>query len=198
MFPTTKFRIVAAAALLASLTAVSTGAMAGEGMPQLDFANPLTVAQVVWGAIIFFVLYLLLSRWALPQVSSVLEMREGRINADLDTARAAKVRADSAIAELTVATQRARAEAQAAINTAIDLAKQAAAAQSAELNAKLEAQIAGAEERIGQARASALGALRQVATETAHTVIGRLTGVAPDTARIDATVGALLAARGQG
>lgn len=192
------FRIVASAALLLLLlTAASTGAMAGEGMPQLDFANPLTVAQIAWGAIIFFALYLLLSRWALPQVSAVLDMREGKINADLDTARAAKVRADAAIAELTAATQRARAEAQAAINTALDQAKQAAAAQSAELNAKLAAQIAGAEARIGQARASALGALRQVATETAHTVIGRLTGVAPDATRIDSTVGALLAARGQ-
>jgi F-type H+-transporting ATPase subunit b len=191
------FRIVASAALLLLLTAASTGAMAGEGMPQLDFANPLTVAQVIWGAIIFFVLYLLLSRWALPQVSAVLEMREGKINADLDKARAAKVRADAAIAELTAATQRARSEAQTAINTALDLAKQAATAQSAELNAKLAAQIAGAEARIGQARASALGALRQVATETAHTVIGRLTGVAPDQARIDSTVSTLLAARGQ-
>ena len=46
-------------------------AEAGKGMPQLDFANPLTRAQVVWGAIIFLVLYVLLSRWALPQVASV-------------------------------------------------------------------------------------------------------------------------------
>ena len=33
-----------------------------EGMPQLDFGNPLTISQVVWGAIIFIVLYVLLSR----------------------------------------------------------------------------------------------------------------------------------------
>ena len=44
-------------------------------MPQLDFANPLTIAQIVWLAIIFFTLYLLLSRWALPQVAEVLEVR---------------------------------------------------------------------------------------------------------------------------
>ena len=30
-----------------------------QGMPQLDFANPLTLSQVVWGAIIFIVFLLL-------------------------------------------------------------------------------------------------------------------------------------------
>ena len=194
---------LATAALLLMLTAavsvmVPVAAHAAEGMPQLDFANKLTIAQIVWGVIIFVALYLLLSRWALPQVESVLAAREATISGDLDTARAAKARADAAILQLTDATQQARAEAQSAISNAVDAAKQAAAARSAELNAKLETQIAAAEQRIGTARIAALGALREVATETANNVIGRLTGVAPDTARVDSAVGSLLAARGQG
>ena len=53
-------------AALAGLGTVLIGfsAMAEEvekGMPQLDFKNPLTISQVVWLAIIFFALYLLLS-----------------------------------------------------------------------------------------------------------------------------------------
>ena len=91
----------------------------------------------------------------------------------------------------------ARAEAQASIANAIDQAKQAAAAQSATANAKLEAQIAAAEQSIGVARTAAMGALREVATDTANTVINRLIGFAPDSARVDSAVGALLAARGQ-
>jgi len=97
--------------LAAALLLLPTTAFAAEGMPQLDFANKLTLAQVVWGAIIFVVLYLLLSRWALPQVGGVLATRAAAISGDLDTARAAKAKADAAIAELTDATQRARAEA---------------------------------------------------------------------------------------
>ncbi len=189
----TVIRLTATALLL-----LPTAAYAAEGMPQLDFANRLTLAQVVWGVIIFVVLYLLLSRWALPQVGAVLATREATISADLDTARAAKAKADAAIMQLTDATQRARAEAQASISNAIDQAKQAAASRSAELNAKLEAQITAAEARIGAARTAALGALREVATDTANTVIGRLTGVTPDLSRVDNAVGALLAARGQG
>ena len=68
------------------------------------------------------------------------------------------------------------------------------------LTLSLVAQSAGqdAESQIGQARASAMGALRQVATETAATVVTRLTGTAPDAGRLDRAVGSALAARAIG
>ena len=74
-------------ALLAALLLLPAAAMA-EGMPQLDFANPLTTSQVVWGAVIFIVLYLLLSRVGLPRVGAVLEERARHIASDLETAQA--------------------------------------------------------------------------------------------------------------
>lgn len=166
-----------------------------EGMPQLDFSTPLTVSQVVWGAIIFAVLYILLSRTGLPLVASVLEERATTISKDLNEARAAKARADAGMAEADQATAKARAEAQAAINAALDEAKKAAAAQAETLNARLEKQLQDSEAQIGQARAAAMGALRQVATETAATVVSRLTGVAADTGRLDSAIGSALAAR---
>jgi F-type H+-transporting ATPase subunit b len=169
-----------------------------EGMPQLDFTTPLTVSQVVWGAIIFVVLYLLLSRSALPLVASVLEERAARIAKDLNEANAAKASADAGMADADQAIAKARAEAQAAINAALNEAKQAAAVQAEAVNARLEAQLQDSEAQIARARASAMSALRQVATETAATVVTRLTGVAPDPSRLDAAVGSALAARGIG
>lgn len=189
-----KFGAAAVAALLLAPSLAS----AKEGMPQLDFANPLTKAQVIWGAIIFAALYVLLSRWALPQVSSVLDERAARIAGDLEAARTAKANADAAVAELTDATQRARAEAQAAINRASDAAKRTAADKAAELNARLDAQLAEAEGRIAAARGSAVSALRQVARDTADTMITRLTGTAADVQTLDRAVTAALAARAQG
>ncbi len=180
------------------LSLVPSLARAEGGMPQLDFANPLTTWQVIWGAIIFVIFYLLVSRWGLPGVASVLEMRASAIARDLDAARGAKAAADGAVAELNEAIRSAQAGAQAEINRATDIAKRSAAEQSARLNARLEAQLASAEQQIGVARATALGALRQVATETASTLINRLTGVAADRTALDAAVGAELAARGQG
>lgn len=167
-------------------------------MPQIDFTTPLTISQVVWGAIIFVVLYICLSKIALPKVAVVLEERAAHIARDLEGAQAAKQRADAGMAEADTATAKARAESQAAINTALESAKQAAAVQAEALNATLEQQLRDAETRINQARASAMGALRQVATETAETVVSRLTGVTPDPERLNNAVGAAMSARGVG
>jgi F-type H+-transporting ATPase subunit b len=177
---------------------LSLTAARAEGMPQLDFTTPLTLSQVVWGTIIFAVLYVMLTRNGLPQVESVLQERASTIAKDLDEARAAKLRADTGMAEADEATASARAQAQAAINAALNESKQAAAAQAETLNARLEKQLQDAETQIAQARASAMSALRQVATETAATVVTRLTGTAPDSSRLNAAVASALAARGVG
>ena len=181
----------------AGLAMLPAAAMA-KGMPQLDFSTPLTTSQVVWGAIIFIVLYILLSRTGLPLVASVLEERGTKIAKDLDEARAAKASADAGMAEAEQATAKARAEAQAAINAALDEAKKKAAEQAEVLNARLEKRLQDSEGQIAQARVSAMSALRQVATDTAATVVTRLSGTAPDAGRLDTAIGSALAARGIG
>lgn len=170
------------------------------GMPQLAFDHPvqgqLLVSHVVWLLIIFGLLYYVMARYALPQVGSVLEERQRRIEADLDAARAAKDRSDSAMAEHQAANARARAEAQAAIAAALQQAQADAAARTEALNARLGAQIEQAERRIGSARDSAMGALRQVASETTDALVGRLIGQV-DRAAVERAVDRELAARGR-
>lgn len=168
----------------------------GKGMPQLDFSTPLTISQVVWGAIIFIVLYILLARGGLPKVASVLDERAARISADLDAARSAKAKADADAETARVAREKARAEAMGAINSAADEAKAAAAAQSDELNARLDKQLKDAETRIASARAASLGAVRQVATEAATVVVSRLSGTAVNEAALNQAVSTAMAARG--
>ena len=188
----------AALSVLALALLAAPGAAWAEGMPQLDFSTPLTTSQVYWGAAIFIVLYLLLSRVGLPKVGAVIEQRAVHIAADLDAAKTQKTQADAAVAELTATIQRSRAAAQGEINQAVDQAKAAAAEQATALNARLETQLRAAEAQINAARVAALGALQQVASETASTVIARLTGAAADLPRVDAAVAAALAARGHG
>ncbi|HLY90440.1 MAG TPA: F0F1 ATP synthase subunit B' [Acetobacteraceae bacterium] len=180
---------------LALLGLLLPAAAHAEGMPQLDFANPLTTSQVVWGAIIFAVLYIALSRFALPKVGEVIEQRARHIAADLETAQAAKTRSDEAAKQVADATAKARAEAQAAINAALDVAKQESASRIAALNERLEKQLHDAEAQINAARAAAMGALREVATDTASTVVTRLTGAPPDQGRLSGAIGAALASR---
>ena len=183
-------------ALFAQLPWAAGAARAAEGMPQLAFENPLTLTQVYWGALIFLLFYLAVRNFGLPQVASVLEEREQKIRSDLDAARAAKASADRAARELVETTAKAHADAQAAISAAVEEARAAAAKHGAELSAKLDATIGEAEQRIGAARQAALGALREVAGETASAILVRLAGHAGDRAVVDAAVGAQLSTRG--
>lgn len=166
------------------------------GMPQLAFGNPWTIAQVVWMLIIFGLLYYVMARYALPQVAGVLAERRARIEGDLESAQAAKQRADAAIAGYQAAAAKARADSQAAITAAVQAAQAATEARTAALNERLAAQIAAAEQQITTARDAAMAGLRQVATETAGALIGRLVGEA-DPAIIARAVAHELAARGQ-
>jgi F-type H+-transporting ATPase subunit b len=184
--------IVAALAVLV----VASGAAQADTMPQLDFANKLLTAQVVWGALIFAGFYALVSRWGLPKIGSILEMRAETISRDLNQARDARNDADHAVAELTEALKKAYAQSQAAIAEATQKAKKAAAEQAAAQEARLDAQLAESEAQIGAARAAAMGALREVATETAVAVVSRLIGAQADIYRVQEAVSHELADRG--
>ena len=119
-----------------------------------------------------------------------------RISADLEAAHGAKAEADAAMAAHREATARARAEAQAAVAAATQQASAEAAQRSEALNARLARQIEEAEARIAAARESAMGALRQVSTETAENLVAKL-GARADRGAIGAAVDRALAARGQ-
>jgi F-type H+-transporting ATPase subunit b len=182
------------AAVLLLLLPVSARA---DGLPQLDFSTPLTISQVVWGAIIFAAFYFLASRFALPQVAAVLEERAGNVGRDLETAQKAKTEADAAVAEMTRATHEAHAKALAEIAAAAAVAKAAADAEAAAANAMLDAQISAAEANIGAARRAALGALEQAAVQIVQDVVTRLTGTLIDHGAVPRAVAAALAAHGQ-
>ena len=171
-------------------------ARAASNMPQMDFSNPLNLAQVVWLVIILVALYFILANWALPGVGSVLADRAHRIQVDLDAAHGAKAEADAAIAELHAAIKAARDEAQAEVTKATEMAKAEAARQAEALARKLDEQLAHAEAEIAAARAEALKAIRPIATETAGLLVGRLTGQAPDQGRLSGGIQNAMAARG--
>ena len=148
-------------------------------MPQMDFANPLTLDQVGWMAVIMVVLYFALSRWGLPEIGKVLANRAAVIAADLAAARAAKIAADQAVTELNATIVQARNAAQAEVAKAVTEAKAKAAAEAAALATVLDAKLAESEAQIASARAAALAAIKPVAAEAATDILLRLTGIAP-------------------
>ncbi|MGY0484074.1 F0F1 ATP synthase subunit B family protein [Endobacter medicaginis] len=188
-------RLPLLAAIMTAAGAIALGAATpafAVGMPQLDASNPLLWWQLVWGAVIFVVLYVLLSRSALPKVAGVLATRAARIESDLDAARDAKREADEAGRTMHEERRRAAAEAQDLVAKTVAEAREFAAATLRELNAKLDAEADAAEARLAAARDAALASLPGVAVSTATALVEKLTGRAPEPARIESAVSAHL------
>jgi F-type H+-transporting ATPase subunit b len=182
-------------AAIALLSLAPAAAMADQTMPQMDFRNPLTLGQLVWMAVILVVLYFLLSRWGLPEMSKVLADRAATIDHDLTAARSAKTAADQAAVALNATLSQARAAAQAQVAAAVEKAKAEAASNAAALNAKLDEKLAQSEAQIAAARARAMAAIKPVAEEAAQAILLRLIGTAPESGQLGQRVDDALAAR---
>ncbi|RKQ70322.1 F0F1 ATP synthase subunit B family protein [Oceanibaculum indicum] len=170
--------LMAVGAGIAGLAVSSASALAAEGggagLPQLD---PSTFAtQIFWLAVTFIVLYLLMSRVALPRVRDVLEERERRITDDLEKAQRLKEEAETVLAEYEKALADARASAQALFAEAAEKANAEAAKRQQDMSQKLAKQLEKAESRVQAAKTEALDNIRQVATDVARDAAARLIG----------------------
>jgi F-type H+-transporting ATPase subunit b len=155
-------------------------------MPQLDYHT--FVPQLVWLAISFVVLYVLMTTLALPKVKGAIEGRRHRLDGDLGRAAAAKQEADTALA----AYQKTLAEARAAAQDTLRQTGERLAAEAAErqrqLAASLTAQIEAAEARIAAGKEQALGDIRIVAADVGSALVEKLTGAAPDASTMTGAV----------
>jgi F-type H+-transporting ATPase subunit b len=162
-------------------------------MPQLDVHT--FAPQIVWLAISFIVLYLLMARVGLPQVGGILERRRQRLDGDLAKAAQMKDEAAAVIASYERALATARADAQAMVRETTERLNAVAATRQHELAQALASETARAEERIAAAKQQALAGLRDVAVEVAEALALKVTGVALDPARAGAAVDAVLRER---
>src|SRR5262244_4598072 len=134
------------------------GSEHGSGFP--PFNAHTFASQLLWLALIFLALYLLMSRIALPRIGSILEARRQRIQDDLAEAQRFKDASDAAIAAHEKALAEARGRAQTLANETRAKAAAAAEARRKEVDAKLNARIAEAEKTIAGTRPPPCGGLR--------------------------------------
>jgi F-type H+-transporting ATPase subunit b len=141
-------------------------------------------SQLLWLAITFGALYLLMSRIALPRIGGILENRKALIDADLAAADASRQKTDAAIAAYETALAEAKSKAQGiAAQSRAEMQADLAARRSA-VEADLATRVSEAEARIAGTKAEALTHVDEIATETAQTVVTQLIGdVSPETIR---------------
>jgi len=156
-----------------------TGAPAGGGhgeasFPPFDPAN--FTPMLIWLSLSFGLLYLLMSKIALPRVESILHTRADKIAKDIGEANAFRARSEEAAAahDKTIADAKAKA---------LALAQETHARLSAEteanrlaLEAELNARLAASETQILEMKAEAMGNVEAIASEAAAAIVQHMTG----------------------
>ncbi|MBI4922866.1 MAG: F0F1 ATP synthase subunit B [Devosia nanyangense] len=135
-------------------------------------------SQLLWFALAFGVLYVLMSRVALPQIGSIIDKRKARIDGDLKEAERLRGETDKAIAAYEAALAEAR-------KNAHGIAEETRTSIKADLEGKrkgveddLSKKVAEAEARILKNKDEALGRVSEIAEETAAALVTQLTGEA--------------------
>ena len=162
-------------------------------MPQLDFATFPT--QLFWLAVTFIILYVLMKWLVLPQVATMIKARRDQLDADLASAEQLKAEAEAALAAYQQVLATARAQAQAVVKQTTERVAAEAAERQRQLNEALAGRISAAEGQIAAAKERALSEIHQIAIELGLAVTERITGSAPDTAKMAAAVDRAMAER---
>ncbi|MEM9577370.1 MAG: F0F1 ATP synthase subunit B' [Pseudomonadota bacterium] len=146
------------------------------GMPQLDFST--WGNQIFWLVITLVVIYMILSKVALPRIAAILAERQGTITNDIAAAEDFKAKAqeaeaayDKALVDARAEAHRIVAEAKAEIQSDLDTA-------IAKADAEIAAKAAESEKAISEIRAGAAEAVQQVAKDTAQEIVAALGGKA--------------------
>jgi F-type H+-transporting ATPase subunit b len=159
---------------LTANTEVSGGGHGETAFPPFDPAN--FTPMLIWLALTFGLLYLLMSKIALPRVENILHTRANKITEDISAANALRAQAEEAAAahEKTIADARAKAvalaqETHARLNAETE-------AKSLALEAELNAKLAASEAQVLAMKAKAMSNVEAIASETAAAIVQHLTG----------------------
>ncbi|RYH03980.1 F0F1 ATP synthase subunit B' [Salipiger sp. IMCC34102] len=160
-------------------------AVTDAGMPQLNFET--FPNQIFWLIVTLVVIYLLLSRIALPRISAILAERSGTISNDLAAAEDLKNKAHEAEAAYDKALADARAESNRIGDAARADAQKDLDAAIAKADEQIAAQTAEAEAAIAEIRANATDNVAEVARDVARALVNAVGVEASDDA-VDAAV----------
>ena len=133
--------------------------------------------QLVWFALTFGLLFLLVQKLILPRIEEVLKGRRDRISGDQNRAEELKGETQSALADH----ERAIAEAKAKAAAITERMRQELLRELDRERTRHEAEIAAklveAEKRIAASKAKAMAAIHDMAPDIANAIVARLTGM---------------------
>lgn len=159
---------------------VTTGMTGPGGEGHVKVFSPLNsgtfVPQLVWLALTFGLLYVLLKRFALPRVGEVIEERREHIQRDFEKAEKLKTETEQALANYEQALADARTKANAIAKDVRDVLAAEVDKERATVDAQVARKLADAEARIARSKTKAMTSVGDIAADTASAVVGKLLG----------------------
>jgi len=156
------------------------------------FQSQTFASQLVWLAIAFVLLYVLMSKLALPRVGALIEGRRKHIEGDIAEAGRLKTQSDDAAAAYEKALADAHGRAQGIANETRDRQAAEADARRKTLEDQLNVKLADAEKTIAATKQTAMSSVRGIAEDAARAIVERLTGTAPADKAVSDAVGDVL------
>ena len=141
-------------------------------MPQLDFSTFLP--QIFWLFISLSFLYIVLSRYALPRVSDVIEERKDIIAQDIDSAKEYSEESEKAIEELNLKLSEAKTSSQNLINKSIQDIKEDSEIKKSSLIKEINNEISEAEGEIKEKKENALAEISSISESLAIEMLENL------------------------
>ena len=141
-------------------------------MPQLDFSTFLP--QIFWLFISLSFLYIVLSRYALPRVSDVIEERKDIIAQDIDSAKEYSLESEKAIEELNIKLSEAKVSSQDLINKSLQNIKEDNEIKKSSLIKEINNEILEAEGEIKEKKETALAEISSISESLAIEMLENL------------------------
>ena len=141
-------------------------------MPQLDFST--FIPQIFWLFVSLSILYLILSKYALPRVSDVIEERKDIIAHDIDEAKKFSLDSKKAIEDLTLKMSKAKSESQQIVNNALIEVKSKNETKKEKIILEINEELLDAEKEIFEKKEIALKDVTKISKELAKEMLDNL------------------------
>ena len=156
------------------------------GMPQL---NPeFWVSQIFWLIITFGILYIVLSKFILPKISSNLELRKSQIQENIETAEKQREMSEVKLKEYDEIILKSKLDAKNIFKNAREKIIKDINLKKENLDKQIDDEISNAEEEIKTLKKDATDKINKIAIETSSDLLKKLIGTEINNSSISAIV----------
>jgi len=149
-------------------------------MPQIAQIGEIYASQLLWLAIFFGAIFVVIGLGMLPKIQSTVDARDAKIAADLEIARGAREAADALEEGYRAEMDKSRGEAARLAAEAKAKAAKSTEQSIALADAAIAIKVDAAVTSIASAKAKAMGGIESVATEAVQGLVARVAGLDVD------------------